>query len=280
MSGKYDTVSKDLTDVNPADLLAVLGQARPSERVRSIDADLSSIVTSADKVIWVDDPQPWILHAEFHTYWDGELPFHLNVRNALLRKRHMISVASVVFLLRPLADATNLTGVHRNETPIGKPSDFHYEVVRMWTLAPETILNGPLSMLPYAPLCGVDESGIAAVVAQMKERITAEAAPPLAGKLWAATYVLMGLQFKEETIKQLLSGVQTMRESVTYQAILREGREEEARKLLIRAAKKRLGIPDAATLEKLNSICELSTLEDMVERVADVESWQQLLGLS
>lgn len=90
----------------------------------------------------------------------------------------------------------------------------------------------------------------------------------------------MGLQFKEETIKQLLSGVQTMRESVTYQAILREGREEEARKLLIRAAKKRLGIPDAATLEKLNSICELSTLEDMVERVADVESWQQLLGLS
>ena len=282
MSGKYDVVSKDLVEVNPADVLEVIGQKRPPERVRVIDADLSTVSSAADKVVWVDDPEPWILHFEFHTYWDDRLPFDLNVRSALLQKRHGISVASVVFLLRPEANAKALTGVLRNKTPVCTPSEFHYEIVRMWNLPPETILNGPLSLLPYAPLCGVNEAELPAVVARMRERIAAEAGPSLAGKLWTATFVLMGLQFSEQTIQRLISAVQTMRESVTYQAILREGREEgreeEARNIILRQGSIRFGLPDEAVANQLRAINEIARLEEMSELLLKVNSWQELLA--
>ena len=59
----------------------------------------------------------------------------------------------------------------------------------------------------------------------MAARINSEPRPRSA-KLWTATYLLMGLCYSEELVSRLLEGVQDMQESTTYQAILREGRNE------------------------------------------------------
>ena len=47
-----------------------------------------------------------------------------------------------------------------------------------------------------------------------------------ANLLLSCSYILMGLRYDKETIRTLFAGVQKMRESSTYQAILEEGREE------------------------------------------------------
>lgn len=282
MNGEYDSTSKDLLEVAPADLLAWLGQPRPPERVRTIDADVSTVATAADKVIWIDDPEPWILHVEFVTYWDEDLPLSVLVRNALLRKRHKVSVVSVAILIRPAANASTITGALRTQAPIGRTWEFPYEVIRLWNEPADELVKAPLTMLPYAPLGKVDVTSLSAIIDRMKERIAAEASPTLAKTLWAATFILLGLKYDEEMIKSLLSGVSEMRESVTYQAILKEGRAEgsanEARKILLTQGRKRFGPPNPAVEAAINETTEIEYLEKLIDKLYEVHSWEDLLN--
>ena len=78
-----------------------------------------------------------------------------------------------------------------------------------------------------------------------------------------------------------------MRESTTYQWILKEGREEgikqgrvtEARRLLLRQGVKRFGNPPAKAKSAVARIDELERLELLIDRIHDAEvtSWNQLL---
>lgn len=85
-----------------------------------------------------------------------------------------------------------------------------------------------------------------------------------------------------------------MEESTTYQFIIQEGkarglaegraegrakgRAEEAKKLLLLQGRKRFGAPDAATRAMLESIDSLRRLEELGERLLEVESWEKLLA--
>jgi len=64
-----------------------------------------------------------------------------------------------------------------------------------------------------------------------------------------------------------------MRESTTYQAILREGWEEGrisgARRMLFRQGTKRFGEPDATTVAALEAIQDIDRLEALGERILD-----------
>ncbi len=88
-----------------------------------------------------------------------------------------------------------------------------------------------------------------------------------------------------------------MKESSTYQAILREGRAEgiaqglaegrivgreegradEACALILRLGTKRFGEPEISTITTLSTL-SLEHLEDLALRPLEVESWAELLG--
>lgn len=80
-----------------------------------------------------------------------------------------------------------------------------------------------------------------------------------------------------------------MEESLTYQAILEEGRQrgraegkaegkaEEARMILLAVARKRFG-PPSSRIEQWLDGRNAEQLERLVERVLDVESWDELLS--
>ena len=76
-----------------------------------------------------------------------------------------------------------------------------------------------------------------------------------------------------------------MKESVTYQAIIAEGKAEGviegaidgSRKLLLRMATHRFGPPSKANLAALKRITDLARLEDLSDRLLIVDSWQDLL---
>jgi hypothetical protein len=73
-----------------------------------------------------------------------------------------------------------------------------------------------------------------------------------------------------------------MRESSTIQAFIEEGRVkelfEEARKIILRLGGIRFGEAGDAVVSRLDAISNLEKLEQLVERLLIVSSWDQLLG--
>jgi predicted transposase YdaD len=125
----------------------------------------------------------------------------------------------------------------------------------------------------------------------MKRRLDREATPPLAEELWSATYILMGLPYDQALIQAMLKGVGKMKESVTYQAILEEGKTEgkadgivegslkEARKMILLQGRSRFKQPASPqVVGALEAITEASQLEELGVRLLQVSSSQELLG--
>jgi hypothetical protein len=86
----------------------------------------------------------------------------------------------------------------------------------------------------------------------------------------------MGLRFEISFASQLLEGVQNMRESTTYQAILKEGRDQgrisEAQRLLLMLAEARFGEPDEAARGAVEAIHDVDRLERMTKRILDTSA--------
>jgi predicted transposase YdaD len=121
----------------------------------------------------------------------------------------------------------------------------------------------------------------------MKQRLQREAPPQTLADLWSATYILMGLRYDRALIQRLLQGVRTMRESVTYRAILEEGeakgraegKAEEARRMLLLIARDKFGEPTAGVRAALDAVADVNRLEELAPPVNHVASWHELLGL-
>ena len=73
-----------------------------------------------------------------------------------------------------------------------------------------------------------------------------------------------------------------MKNSVTYQAILSEGKAEgevkEARKILLLLGREQLGEPSASQHSALDAIADTDQLNDLIVRLRHAASWQELLG--
>jgi hypothetical protein len=79
---------------------------------------------------------------------------------------------------------------------------------------------------------------------------------------------------------RVFEGVRSMRESTTYQGILEEGRVEEARRMILRVGRKKLGRPSAAVHKAINGIADLDRLEHMGERLVTANHWEEVVGAS
>ena len=279
MSKKYDVTTKDLVELRPSDWLSYLGL--PPAQVEVVEAELSTVSLAADKVLRLLEEEPSLLHIEFQSGHDASVVERTLHYSVVLHVRHKLPIRSVIVLLSAEADRGSITGVLQYRLPgRGVYLEFHYEVARVWEKSVEDVLAGGLGTLPLAPLARVTEQELPAVIERMKARIDAEATPEQAGKLWTATNVLMGLRYDAVLTRQLLQGVMNMKESVTYQAIVEEGRQEEARRLLLRLGGVRFGSPSDAVKATVEGITTLETLEILSIRLLSVESWTELLAAS
>jgi hypothetical protein len=69
-----------------------------------------------------------------------------------------------------------------------------------------------------------------------------------------------------------------MRESVTYQAIPREGEANHARRALLRKGRERFGEAPSQVVEAINAITDVARLDGLADDVARRGSWEELLG--
>jgi predicted transposase YdaD len=286
----FDPTFKALVETAPDDWPVLAGAARAPAAV--IDADIATVSGAADKVLRVRAADPYLLHLEFVAGHDAaELPGLLHVRNTLLGQRHGLPVRSVVVLLRPGADSPVLTGEYvrafRGEPPYAL---FRYRVIRVWHLEPVALLAGGVGTLPLALISAVTEAELPGIIDQMQQRLGQRKYRRQAASVWAATYILLGLRYSRELAGQLLRRVLTMKESVTYQAILEEGEAlgivkgeargalAEAKKLLLLQGTNRFGPPDERTQAAVEGISDLPRLEALSVRLLSARSWQELLG--
>ena len=82
-----------------------------------------------------------------------------------------------------------------------------------------------------------------------------------------------------------------MKESATYQAILpeglaegrvegkAEGKAEEARRILLRLGRKRLGPPRAVVKEAIGATTDLDRLEQLTDRLLESKNWGELIAV-
>ena len=71
-----------------------------------------------------------------------------------------------------------------------------------------------------------------------------------------------------------------MEQSVTYQAILEEGGAREARKILLLQGRSRFGKPPPEAVAALEAVTDVPRLEELVVRLLEATSGQELLGLN
>ena len=271
-----------------------------------IDADIGTITGATDKVIRVTGPPDWLLAVDFQAGHDtvAKLPDML-LYNSAMFKRHGLRVRKPSGAAAPRSRLAPLTGLYERGFT-GEPFDvaLHYRCVRVWQVPSENWLSGGLGLLPLAPLGDVRPEELPAVIAQMKQRLEPTLPASRQAELWSATYILMGLRYERALIQTLMQGVVTMKESVTYQAILEEGmaegraigeargvaigeakgkaegQAEEARKILLLLGRDQFGQPSATEQSVLEGLTDVSRLEELTVRLKHAASWQELLDVT
>ncbi len=291
----FDVTLKWLLELDPKSWARLLG-AKEFDDVTVIDSDLSTVVLSADKILRIKAASDWLLHTEFQSGYDTEGDWRLLEYQVLLTRRAKLPVDSVVVLLRPEADGPAFSGLLvRDSLLASEPRlQFRYRVVRLWELPVEEFLNGGLATLPLAPLAKVSDEQLPEVISAMSARISENASQAEQGAIWTSTYLLLGLRKNPIEAAELLRGIAAMRESSTYQAILEEGRQEgvrdglqvgelrgsarEARRILLRTGRRRLGEPTIEIVSAIESVDDIEALEEFIDRVPEVASWGELLS--
>jgi hypothetical protein len=285
MPGPIDDTLKNLTELSPQDWVVKGGWAPAHAAL--VDADIATISGASDKVIRVTGNPDWLLAVDFQAGHDSVAKLaDLLLYNSALYRRHGLSVRSLMVLLHPGSDSPQLTGLYERGFP-GEPFDvaLRYRILRVWQIPAADWLAGGLGLVPLAPLGDVPEGDLPNIVSRISRRLSREAPRRLAGELWSATFILMGLRYEQAMIQRLLHGVLAMKESVTYQAIIREGLAEgetkgriaEARKILLLLGRDRFGDPPAGVQAKLDAVDDVDRLEQLTVQVQHVASWKELL---
>jgi predicted transposase YdaD len=197
-------------------------------------------------------------------------------------------------LLRPEADSPALTGNVERLRPNGtRYLAFEFSVIRLWKLPVTQVVRGGLATLPLALLGDLSGTSPEVVVEQVVERLSSNIPLESIRKLWTSTYLLAGLRYAPEIAGKLLQKVaEQMKESMTHQKILADGREEGIaqglaqgmaqgvavgeRRLFLKMASRRLGEPDAATRAKVEQASTL-TVKQWAEALDQVETSSELI---
>jgi hypothetical protein len=291
MNKPYDATARELVDLGPPDWLDYWGFPVPDPNlVEVVDSNVSTFTAEADKAIRIGGPRPMIVHAEILAGRDLTLLERLFWYNTLLRRRHKIPVWSIAVLLRPGTDGPELTGRYVESFPDkGRNLWFKYDVIRVWQQPPERLLAAGLPVLPLAPVSDVSPERLPEVLAAVATRLKREAAPALQETLWAATKLMLGLNYPDERIAQLVKGVDDMilgirgiEESSVYQSIFAkgkaEGRAEGITETLLRTGASRLGAPNEQVKAAIMAISNRERLLQLADRLADASSWDELLA--
>jgi hypothetical protein len=246
-----------------------------------LSPDLSAVTAFSDIVLRLRSE---LIHLDFQSGADPQLPRRLLLYHALLYHRYGLPVHTVVILLHPRADRRDLSGqVRYAPHDLEGSMDFRFQIVRVWMQTAQLWLRGPLGMAPLAVLGRLSDDrhpvqSLPEVIRGLEEQLrTARLPRPQRAEMMTTAWLLCGLRVSRRQANRLFSGVAIMRESSTYLALIEEGEVRGVRRAILKFGTRRFGPADAATTAALEAITNLARLDRMAERVHEVVGWKELL---
>ena len=221
--GQPDLAIRFLATRHLAALLPGLLRGHRVEVIAIEQSEVKLVERQTDQVARVRlDEVETILHVEFQTRHEEELPARVLAYHALLRHHHYpLPVRSlVVYLMHEPPPRAIVSGIApRAEDP---QVTFRYDVFCPWEqpLTVEDVRRHP-GLAPVASLTpgiGMDE------LPALRQAVE-ESAIEGRGDLLAVLFLLAGRRFPEDVVRLFVRS-KAMEESSTYQAILEEGRAE------------------------------------------------------
>jgi len=264
----FDNICKYLSEQYPERFAAWLS-VQPSVEVDVLKTELSVEPIRADFVAFLRDSER-ILHLEFQVEAVTVPPMPLRMLDyyVRLRRQYGYPVEQVVIFLKPttkeaayVEQFTDSNTVHR------------YRVIRLWEQDPSPLLQDA-ALLPLASLAASAEpvellNRVALEVGKIEEVATRR-------EIANCAQILAGLRFDESLIRQVFrEGI--MRESVIYQAIVREGVEQGELAMVLRLLHRRIG-PVATELLKQIQALSQAQVEELGEALLDFSSAADLVA--
>ena len=261
----YDSTCKFIALEYSRDLATWL-LGKPLDLTEIKPSELSLEPIRADSLIFLESEE-LILHIEFQTDPKEDIPYRmLDYATRLYRRYQGKPIHQVVIYLR----RSTLPLVRQNDYQQGKT--YHqFEVIRLWEQPYQPLLQAP-GLLPFAILAQAEEQeNLLRQIAQKIEQISDSREQ---SNLAASTAILAGLVLNKDIIQQLLRK-DIMKESVIYQEIKEEGRQEGEANLVLRLLNRRIGGISAELSAKLSSL-SLENLENLGEALLDFQSVEDL----
>jgi predicted transposase/invertase (TIGR01784 family) len=264
----YDNVCKFLAETFPEELASwLLGQRIALTKLSPSEFYLEPI--RADSLILLQSSE-LVLHLEFQTETDPWIPFRmLDYRLRTHRRFPEKTMRQVVIYLKP----TNAALAYQTSFEL-ENTHHEFEVIRLWEQPPERFLSSP-GLYPFAVLTQPDKAE--ETLRNVAQQLNTTEELPQRDNLSAATGILAGLILNRNLIRQVLRK-EIMKESVIYQDILTEGKQEEALMLLTRQLSHRFGVIEPSIQMRLQglSLKQLEALSlDLLDfsSVEDLETW-------
>ena len=261
----YDSTCKFIAAQYSRDLATwLLGKPLDLTEVKPSELSLEPI--RADSLIFLES-EDIVLHIEFQTEPKDDLPYRmLDYAVRLYRCYAHKKIHQVVIYLKKSQSPL----VRQNQYQRGKTSH-EFEVIRLWEMPSETFLQ-TLGLFPFAILSQAENR--VNLLRQIAQRIEQISARREQSNVAASTAILAGLVLNKQITQRLLRE-DIMKESVIYQDIKAEGRQEEAVNLLLRQLNRRIGAVSPQLSTKIQSL-PIEQLEDLGESLLDFESIEDL----
>lgn len=283
---QYDMTVRALVKCCPQDFVYLaLGHPVPDFRV--LAPELPASERTADWVVLVRDPNEGLLllHVEFQTEWQRNVPFRMLEYRVRIRAEYHEEanrVYSVVVLLTD--EGYPGPGSNRwEEIAFGEQQlSFEYREVRLWEMSAESVLqHSNVGLIPLLPLMqGASAEMLQAAVAKLAVIPDEE----LRAEMHTGLFALGGLKFSRELLQRIIRR-EAMKRSVTFDAILSEGRAEGSlqarREAILRVLRRRFGrVPDefVARLSRVDAQTQLDDLLDLAVGCAEPGEFDQALA--
>jgi predicted transposase/invertase (TIGR01784 family) len=212
----FDNICKFLAETFSTDFAVwLLGESIPLTELSPSELSLEPI--RADALILLQSDEI-VLHLEFQTQPKADIPFRMiDYRLRVYRRFPQKRMRQVVIYLQQTGSE-----LVQQQTFTLEETRHQFNVIRLWEQPADAFFQSP-GLLPFAVLAQTgDRVQILQQVAQAIDQISDSRSQ---SNLLASTFILAGLTLEEEVIQQILRR-DIMQESVTYQAIKREGIEQ------------------------------------------------------
>jgi hypothetical protein len=272
MSKPFDATLKDLIRAYPADWLAHVGE-RVTAPPEVLSVELSTVTAAADALIRVGRK---VVHIDVESGPDDSLAERMLLYNVLAHRHSGLPVRSVVVLLR-----SNATRAGFTDRVAYEGLSFRFDVVRVWELPADDLLNAGVGLMPLAvlgkpPPGTTRETALPGQVARIAARAKAEAGDR-AGEVMTSAFILAGMHTEPDLLEAVFKGAGAMYESSAFQVVEKWAKERQTREILLEQGTAKFGAPTEEQAARLEKIDGLPRLKRMAVKLLSVDSWDALL---